>query len=345
MIIGILGGGQLGRMLALSGYPLGLSFKIYSPEKNPCAAQVASHFQADYQDKKKLKEFAKQVDLITYEFENIPVETVDSLKKLVPIFPSSQALLVSQDRLSEKKFFNSLKIPTPNFALIDSQQSLSEQVKVLGRPCVLKTRRMGYDGKGQFVIRAEGDVKKAWQTLSKFSSGLILEQFIPFDREISVLAVRSRNGEIAFYPLVQNIHREGILRTSLAPAPRSKELEKQAHHYAKSILKKLNYVGVLAIEFFVCKNNLIANEMAPRVHNSGHWTIEGAQISQFENHLRAILGLPLGSTGVRGQVKMENIIGKLPKREKILSQKSTHLHLYGKSEAPGRKLGHVTVVK
>ncbi len=341
MIVGILGGGQLGRMLALAGHPLGLQFRFFDSSTALPVKSIAETFIGPYEDFNLLKKFAKGLDLVTYEFENVPVEAVRYLETLLPVFPSSQALEISQDRLHEKTLFQHLKIPTPKFKAIHSREELIQAVRELGYPCLLKTRRLGYDGKGQFLIKTKKDTQKAWERLGK--TPLILEQFIKFKRELSILAVRSKKGLCTFYPLVENHHREGILHHSLAPAPKvSRKLQSLAQTYAKRILKKLNYTGVLAIEFFQCGDQLIANEMAPRVHNSGHWTLEGAETSQFENHLRALLGLPLGSTRVVGHSVMYNLIGRLPPLGKILKIPGTHLHLYGKTPKEGRKLGHVT---
>lgn len=338
MKIGILGGGQLGRMLALAGYPLGLRFRALDPSPDAPAGDLAALVVADYSNQEALEKFAADVDVMTYEFENVPVESVRFLR--LPIYPPAKALEVSQDRLTEKSFFQSLGIPTPPFASVDSEEDLEIAVEQIGLPAVLKTRRMGYDGKGQFVIRERSEVARVWES----SPSLILEGFIAFERELSILAVRGRSGATALYPLTENHHRDGILRLSLAPAPGlSAELQAQAERYATKILEALNYVGVLAIELFQRQGELLANEMAPRVHNSGHWTIEGAVTSQFENHLRAILGWPLGSTDPLGHCAMLNLIGETPKIEEVLQIPGAHLHLYGKAPRPGRKLGHITL--
>lgn len=340
MKIGILGGGQLGRMLALAGYPLGLRFRALDPSPDAPAGDLAALVVADYSNQEALGEFAADVDVMTYEFENVPVESVRFLAERLPIYPPAKALEVSQDRLTEKSFFQSLGIPTPPFASADSEEDLERAIEQIGLPAVLKTRRMGYDGKGQFVIRERSEVARVWES----SPSLILEGFIAFERELSILAVRGRSGATALYPLTENHHRDGILRLSLAPAPGlSAELQAQAERYATKILEALNYVGVLAIELFQRQGELLANEMAPRVHNSGHWTIEGAVTSQFENHLRAILGWPLGSTDPLGHCAMLNLIGETPKIEEVLQIPGAHLHLYGKAPRPGRKLGHITL--
>jgi len=340
--LGILGGGQLGYMLALAGYPLGLHFRFLDPSPEAPVGRIAQRVTADYTDHAALEKFANGLELVTYEFENVPVEAAEFLAHRVPVYPSPAALEAAQDRIAEKTLFRNLNIRTTEFLPVARPSDFDAAVKQLGLPAVLKTSRMGYDGKGQWILRTAEDVAKANSELPKVA--LILERFVPFRRELSVLAVRSRNGETAFYPLVENHLRSGILRLSLAPAP-SLELpiQRAAEEVARRVLESLKYVGVLAIEFFEHDGRLLANEMAPRVHNSGHWTIEGAVTSQFENHLRAVLGLPLGSTGAAGHCAMINLIGDLPEPSEVLSVSDTHLHFYGKVPRPGRKLGHVTV--
>jgi 5-(carboxyamino)imidazole ribonucleotide synthase len=341
--VGILGAGQLGRMLALAGYPLGLQFRFLDPAAGSPAGQMAEHQVGDYLDPAARQRFAEGLDLITYEFENVPVEAAEAFQKLgVSVYPPSSALETAQDRLIEKSAFRDLGIPVPGFAAVNSREELEKHAAEFGFPCVLKTRRMGYDGKGQVVLRNPSDLDTAWNALG--GSPLILEEFIPFQRELSILSVRGRNGETAFYPLVENHHREGILRLSLAPAPGiTPNLQARAESYAQKMLDKLDYVGVLAIELFERDNEFIVNEMAPRVHNSGHWTIEGAETSQFENHLRAVCGMPLGAPKLVGCSAMVNLIGTLPDREAVLAIPGAHLHLYGKEPRHGRKIGHITV--
>jgi 5-(carboxyamino)imidazole ribonucleotide synthase len=342
MQVGILGGGQLGRMLALAGYSLGLRFRTLDLSSEAVAGHVSELMAADFNDTDALKRFARGLDVVTYEFENVPVDTARFLNRRLPVFPPPEALEAAQDRLTEKRFFERLGIPTPTFTAVDGWDDLKNALNDVGLPAVLKTRRFGYDGKGQVVIRKTEDVSQAWQSLGGVP--LILEGFVAFDREVSILAVRSRNGETAFYPLVENHHREGILRLSLCPAPRAtSELQREAEAYARAALEALNYVGVLAIEFFERDGHLLANEMAPRVHNSGHWTIEGAETSQFENHLRAILGWPLGSTVPVGYAAMVNLIGTIPDLRSVLATDIAHLHHYGKAPRPFRKLGHITL--
>lgn len=342
MTIGILGGGQLGYMLALAGYPLGLHFRFLDPSPEAPVGRIAQRVTADYTDQAALEKFSSGLELVTYEFENVPVEAANFLAERVSVYPPPAALEAAQDRLAEKNLFRKLGIATAEFAAVSNSVELDAALKTLGLPAVLKTSRMGYDGKGQWILRTAQDVAKAKSEMPR--AKFILERFVPFSRELSVLAVRSRNGETAIYPLVENHHRSGILRLSLAPAPRlDSSIQRAAENVAHRVLESLKYVGVLAIEFFEYQRELLANEMAPRVHNSGHWTIEGAVTSQFENHLRAVLGLPLGSTGLTGHCAMLNLIGDLPESAEVLAVPDAHFHLYGKSPRPGRKLGHVTL--
>lgn len=342
MSIGILGGGQLGYMLALAGYPLGLRFRFLDPSPEAPVGRIAPRVTGDFSDRAALEKFAHGLEVVTYEFENVPVDAVHFLAKKVSVFPPPGALEAAQDRLREKQLFEKLSIATTEFASVPASSDLDLALKKVGLPAVLKTRRMGYDGKGQWLLRTQEDVRMAKDGLPRLP--FIAERLVPFTRELSVLAVRGKAGETAFYPLVENHHRNGILRLSLAPAPGvGPEIQKAAEDAARKVLESLQYVGVLAIEFFECDGKLLANEMAPRVHNSGHWTIEGAVTSQFENHLRAINGFPLGSTTPIGASAMINLIGELPVSAQVLAIPSAHLHLYGKEPRPGRKLGHVTL--
>jgi 5-(carboxyamino)imidazole ribonucleotide synthase len=356
--IGILGGGQLGYMLALAGYPLGLHFRFFDPSPEAPVGRIASRVTAEFSDEAALEKFANGLELVTYEFENVPAAAVRFLAERVSVFPPPAALEAAQDRLREKHLFLKLGIPTTEFAPVADRQALDTAVKKVGLPAMLKTCRMGYDGKGQWLLRTAEDVARAENELPPASSGavaypdsdasreaaFILERFVPFTRELSVLAVRARTGETAVYPLVENHHRGGILRLSLAPAPRLEPaIQRAAEEAARSVFDQLQYVGVLAIEFFEHDGRLLANEMAPRVHNSGHWTIEGALTSQFENHLRAVMGLPLGSKHAIGSSAMLNLIGELPDSADVLAIRDAHLHLYGKSPRAGRKLGHITL--
>lgn len=341
--IGILGAGQLGRMLALAGIPLDLQFRFLDPAPNSPAAQLAEQIVAPFSDDLALARFASGLELVTFEFENVPVETVEKLSKLLPVRPGARALHTAQDRLNEKDLCSKLKISTPVFAAVGSESELNAAVQLVGVPSMLKTRRLGYDGKGQAVVQNPSDALAAWKALSEMPS--ILEAFVKFDRELSLLSVRSENGEIAFYPLVENVHVRGILRKSIAPAPRvTAALQEQAQDIARRVLEETHYVGLLAIEFFEEKGKLLFNEMAPRVHNTGHWTIEGAETSQFENHLRAITAAPIGSTKTRGFSCMLNFIGAIPDKEQLLKIPGCHVHLYGKEPRPARKVGHCTLL-
>jgi 5-(carboxyamino)imidazole ribonucleotide synthase len=349
--IGILGGGQLGYMLALAGYPLGLHFRFFDPSPEAPVGRIASRVTADFGDEAALEKFANGLELVTYEFENVPVDAVRFLAERVPVLPSAKALEVAQDRINEKTLFRELGIPTTEFEPVGGRDDLDAAVKKIGLPAILKTCRMGYDGKGQWHLRTPDDVARAKSelptaTTQSASNGIpyILEKFVPFTRELSVIAVRARTGETAVYPLVENHHRGGILRLSIAPAPHlDPSIQRSAEQAARAVFDELEYVGVLAIEFFEQAGKLLANEMAPRVHNSGHWTIEGALTSQFENHLRAVVGLPLGSTLPIGCSAMLNLIGETPDAAEVLAVRDAHLHLFGKSPRAGRKLGHVTL--
>ncbi len=329
-------------MLALAGYPLGLHFRFLDPSPEAPVGRIANRVTSDFNDQQALEKFSHGLEVVTYEFENVPVAAARFLAERVPVYPPEIALEEAQDRLREKRLFRRLEIPTTEFAAIAKREDLDTAVKQVGLPAMLKTCRMGYDGKGQWLLRTVEDVEKARVEMPDVP--LILEKFVPFTRELSILGVRARGGEIAFYPLIENHHRGGILRLSLAPAPNlAASLQQEAEHAARKVLETLEYVGVLCIEFFEIGGRLLANEMAPRVHNSGHWTIEGAVTSQFENHLRAILGMPLGSTAAVGVSAMINLIGEIPESAEVLHVSNAHLHLYGKEPRVGRKLGHVTV--
>lgn len=343
--VGILGGGQLARMLALSGAPLGLRFLVMDTEADACAGQFAPLLVGDYRDHSALAEFAERVDVATFDFENVPAESAEWLAARVPVFPNPRALGVAQDRLVEKNLFRSLGIPVGDYAAVATCSELEAEVARIGGACILKTRRLGYDGKGQFRIKSADHIGAAWQALGAqaASVGLIVEAFIPFQRELSVVAVRGRDGEFRCWPLTENWHVDGVLSASLAPASVDAGLAAQAFDHAQRLAESLDYVGVFALELFCHDGALLANEMAPRVHNSGHWTIEGAETSQFENHLRAVLGLPLGSTTMLGHACMLNWVGQLPERSAALAEPSGHWHDYGKLPRSGRKVGHATL--
>ena len=340
--IGVLGAGQLARMLALAGIPLGFKFLYVDPSHSSPASWLGEQIVAPFEDATALQKLADSSDLITYEFENIPVSVVRKLAHTRSVFPPPIALESSQDRLLEKQFFNQHGIDTAPFYPVDDQPSLEQAIAVLKLPLILKTRRFGYDGKGQFLVKSLEDAITAFNQLGQ--KGIIAEGFVKFDRELSCIAVRGIDGATFFYPLVENFHHEGILRLSLAPAQvHATDLNLQASAQVGRILQALDYVGILAVEFFEKEGKLIANEMAPRVHNSGHWTIEGAETSQFENHIRAVAGLPLGDPKPRGFSAMINIIGSMPDAAKVLQIPGAHLHDYGKEPRSGRKLGHLTI--
>ncbi len=343
--VGILGGGQLARMMVLAGAPMGLRFELFDPAADACGAQVAPLQVAAFDDEAALAAFAARVDVVTFDFENVPARSAKFLAERVPVHPNPDALAVAQDRLSEKTLFQSLGIPLPPFADIRSRDELAAKVAEFGMPCIVKTRRLGYDGKGQFRIRSAADIDAAWDTLGSQveKTGLILEGFVAFDREVSVVAVRGLDGEFRAWPITGNWHVNGVLSASLAPAQLSAAQHEAAIGYARALAERLDYVGVFALELFCRGDELLANEMAPRVHNSGHWTIEGSETSQFDNHLRAVLGLPLGDTRMLGHACMLNWIGQMPDANAVLGQAGGHWHDYGKQARDGRKVGHATL--
>jgi len=340
--VAVLGGGQLGRMLGLAAVPLGVACRFLDPSPDAPAAAVGDLVVGALDDEAALDEVARGADVVTYEWEGVPAPSARHLAAGgLLVRPGDRPLEVSQDRLVEKDAFRALGIDTPQYHAVSSREELDEAIQAVGLPAVLKTRRGGYDGKGQFVLRELADANAAWSELGGLA--LVLEAFVPFDRELSVIAVRSHDGVVACWPVVENEHRDGILHVTRAPAGLS-ELEARARDIAVALLDELDHVGVLAIELFDVNGSLLANEFAPRVHNSGHWTIEGAVTSQFENHLRAVLGLPLGATDARGVAAMVNCVGTMPDVTAVLAVPDAHLHDYGKAPRPGRKLGHITVV-
>jgi 5-(carboxyamino)imidazole ribonucleotide synthase len=337
--IGILGAGQLGRMLALAGTPLDFEFVFLDPAAEACAAPLGEHIHADYLDEKALAEFCSRIDVATYEFENVPAACAAFVAARKPLLPHPRALEVGQDRLSEKRLFDTLRIAVPPYAPVATRAELDAAAARIGFPCVLKTRRLGYDGKGQAVLRSSADVAGAWERLGR--QPLLLEGFVAFEREISCIGVRGKAGDVAFYPVAENVHHDGILRTSIPRA--SDPLQRAAEAATRAVMDELAYTGVLAFEFFVAGGKLLGNEIAPRVHNSGHWTIDGAVCSQFENHLRAVAGLPLGSTAMRGPSAMVNFIGSVPDLARLAKIPQLHVHLYGKAAKPSRKIGHANL--
>lgn len=341
MNVGVLGGGQLAQMLAQAGAPLDIEFMFLSPEVEACAAGFGRHLCAEYEDKNAQEELVEWADVVTYEFENIPLAAVQSLEQRVAVLPSAKALGMARDRLLEKRGFRRLGIPTAEFATVDTAGDLEEAISRVGFPAILKTRTEGYDGKGQAVLRVSADMNGAWERVG--ARPCILEGMVSFEREISIIAARGRGGDMVFYPLSENHHREGILRLSLSRP--GDPMQGPAERAVRHILEDLDYVGVLSLELFQANNRLYANEMATRVHNTGHWTIEGARTSQFENHVRAICGLPLGSTDITSPSAMVNLIGRLPAEADIRQVRGAVPHFYGKAERPGRKVGHVTLCR
>jgi 5-(carboxyamino)imidazole ribonucleotide synthase len=342
MKIGILGAGQLGMMLAEAGGRLGYTFRFMDPASDIPARGMGEHHCQRYEDVEGMESFIPGLDVITYEFENVPVMTARWMAERVPVYPPAEGLRVAQDRLFERDFFKAQGIPSAPYADFFFRDEFEEALRRIGFPCVLKTRRFGYDGKGQRVIRDQEQAEAAFKDLHGIP--LFLEGFVPFERELSIIAVRSRPGECRFYPLVENHHREGILRLTIAPAQGvDPALQQMAERHARAVMESLDYCGVLAIEFFEKDGALLVNEMAPRVHNSGHWSIEGAVTSQFENHIRAVTGADLGETACVGASAMVNVIGEHIPDGALEGLSGIHQHDYGKSARRGRKLGHFTV--
>jgi len=341
MRVGIIGAGQLGQMLGFAAQRLGITCRFLDPAERPPAADAGDVIRRPFDDADALAELAADCDVVTYEFENVPVEALLAIAGRVPVFPPPDALRSAQDRLAEKRLFDELQIPLPRYRAVDSLDDLRAAVEAIGLPLVLKTRRFGYDGKGQYLVKTAGDVDDAWGELG--GAALIAEEWLDFDYEVSAIGARSPGGDFVMYSLTHNEHAAGILRRSRAPVD-APALEEQARAYMKAMLERLDYVGVLALELFVVGDRLLANEFAPRVHNSGHWTIEGAATSQFENHLRAVTNQPLGPTACRGHAGMLNLIGDIPQAARQLGIPGCWLHDYGKRPREGRKLGHITVV-
>jgi 5-(carboxyamino)imidazole ribonucleotide synthase len=339
MKIGVLGAGQLARMIALAGYPLGVEFIVLDPSPDACSMPLCEHLLGNYDDQQLLAELAERADVVTYEFENVPAVVAKFLADHTTVHPDPKALAVAQDRLIEKNFLRELGIPTPSYAAVDSLEELQQAMTEIGWPAILKSRTQGYDGKGQSVLRSPDDLEAAWALLQGVPA--IVEGFVRFDREVSIIAARNVSGESVFYPLSENLHRGGILRVS--ECREHDPMQALAENYISKLIEALNYVGVLALELFEVDGTLMANEFAPRVHNSGHWTIEGSETSQFENHVRAILDLPLGSTKPVGHSAMVNFIGGLPQTEALLAIPFSHVHLYAKAPRMGRKVAHVTI--
>lgn len=341
-LVAVLGGGQLGRMLGLAGVAMGVDLRFLDPVTEAPAGAVGPLVVGALDDLDAVDAVAAGATVVTYEWEGVPADSARHATRHAPVLPGARALEVAQDRVVEKDTLRSVGIDVAAYLAVDERADLERAVAELGLPAVLKTRRGGYDGKGQRVLRTAGDVDDAWDALGGVS--LVLESLVPFTRELSVVAVRAHDGSTACWPLVENRHVDGILHTTIAPAPGlTAELQRAGAELAVRLLDELDYVGVLAIELFEHDGRLLANEIAPRVHNSGHWTIEGATTSQFENHLRAVLGWPLGSTDARGAAAMVNCLGSMPDPAVVLTVDGAHLHDYAKEPRPGRKVGHVTV--
>ncbi len=343
--VGILGAGQLARMLAQAGKPLSLEFIFLDPARDACAAELGEHICADWDDEDALMKLGQRADVITFDFENVPESSASLIESLCPVYPPPRALFKSQDRLREKTMMQELGIPVAPFHPVASRPDLVAAVEKTGLPCVLKTRRFGYDGKGQAVLRFQEDMERAWQVLGDHE--LICEAFISFEAECSIIAARGKDGQTVFWPLTRNLHRQGVLAISMAPAF-DRQLQASAEDLIQRLLDHLDYTGVMALELFLKDGELLANEFAPRVHNSGHWSIDAACTSQFENHLRAICGLPLGETHNESHVVMFNLLGEMPRcaHQQPAGQNArtgVHWHDYHKTARAGRKIGHVTV--
>lgn len=338
MRVGILGNGQLARMLALAGKPLGLDFVFYSANPDGCADVLGDNYYGELTDLDSLQSFIDQVDVITFENENIPQATMDAIPA-DKIFPPTVSVLTAQDRLLEKQFIEKLDIKLAQYYVINSEDGLKQAFEKNNNPLVVKTRRDGYDGKGQARVYGKEDINPAWNQLKEHD--LIAESFVDFNREVSMVATRSQSGEIRFYPITENVHNDGILHTSTVL--KNDPVQAIAEDYTQRLMQALDYVGTLSFEFFDCNGELYANEFAPRVHNSGHWSIDGASCSQFENHLRAICNLPLGATDALHNSIMINIIGEQPTLSSLLDLSHLHLHDYQKQPRPGRKIGHMTI--
>jgi len=340
MKIAFLGGGQLAMMMADAGQLLGDSFSFLDPNADSCAGKSGDLLVADYSDPAALSQLAATADIASYEFENVDVEAVLQLQEKLPVYPGVDALKACQDRLAEKQLLQQLDIPLADFAEVNSRIDLLAAIGKIGYPAVLKTRRMGYDGKGQVLLKVPEDLERAWHKLGDYP--LILEAFVDFNNEGSMIAARAQNGDIVYYPMSWNIHLQGVLAVSFSPWYAA-ELQQQAEALVRRILEHFNYVGVLTLELFNCDGHLVANEIAPRVHNSGHLTIEGSACSQFENHIRAISGRTLGSTQSQQVSVMLNWLGEIPDHGQLLELPGIYLHDYGKQARPGRKLGHTTI--
>lgn len=341
--LGIVGGGQLGRMLALAAAPLGVECRFVDPSPEAGARVAATQIEAQFDNIDALHDLAEWSDVVTFEFENVPAPALEAIAAHATLAPPPRSLEVSQDRLAEKQLFESLGLPVAPYRAVDSFEDLKQAIAEVGTPSILKTRRLGYDGKGQTRLTSPEDAEHAWHALKGAPS--VLEGLVDFTREVSMIVVRSRDGGGTWYPLTENVHEGGILRRSTAPVAEFDDpVQTSAVNLAVSVADALEHVGVLTIELFDTVDGLVINEIAPRVHNSGHWTIEGCGSSQFENHVRAVIGLPTGSIGPVTPSVMINLIGGIPEAADVLAVPGAHLHLYDKEPRAGRKVGHVTVV-
>ena len=344
MRIGILGGGQLARMMALAGTPLGLRFRFFDTHADAPAGHVGELHVGSFEDHVAIDRFCADCDVITYEFENIPAHIVERIERLHKVLPGSQPLRIGQDRINEKTFFKSRGVDTHDFRAVSDRASFDAAIRDIGLPAVIKTTRMGYDGKGQGVAHTAHEAESLWTTLG--ASPLIVEKFVKFDRELSAIAVRSVQGEVRFYDWTHNTHRGGILRVSRAGVtPADPQAASRARETIAKAMSDMNYVGVMAVELFEVGGRLLFNESAPRVHNSSHWTMDGARCGQFENHCRAVAGLPLGDVTREHDCAMVNLIGRLPSIESVAAIQGAHIHYYGKAERAGRKVGHINIVR
>lgn len=356
MKIGVLGGGQLGRMMAIAGYPLGIEFGLYDPTTDACGGQVASLYSDAFEVTDALKKFVDEHDVFTYEFENVPLELAEYIAQRKPLYPGKDALYYSQHRLREKQLFVDLGVPVTKFSKVDDRASLLAAGDQVGFPFILKTTTLGYDGKGQYRVMSKDELAELADKLFPESgeacqdtnyagvNEYIAEAFVNFSRELSIISVRDQQGNCQFYSPAENDHRDGILHLSVAPAQNlTDDKLSNLQGYAQKLLEKLDYVGVLSIEFFETEDGLVVNEFAPRVHNSGHWSMEGCVTGQFENHIRACAGLPLGMTNNRSVSAMYNLVGHDVDR-KIMAEEDVHVHWYGKSIKPKRKVGHVNIL-
>ncbi len=340
-VLGVMGGGQLGRMLAMAAARLGVRTRVFDPSAEACAGDVAELVVGAYDNEGALARFCEGLDAATVEFENVPIDAVTFVQDRVPFYPNARSIAQAQDRLHEREAFRKAGLQTPRDGAVTNEQEIEVALRAMGSPAILKSRRFGYDGKGQAWIREPSDVPGAWERIGQRAA--LLDEAVSFQRELSLVMVRGRTGEVRHYAATENVHVDGILHTSRAPAEVDASALNNLRQSVEAMLSSLDYVGVVAVEVFDCNGQYLVNEFAPRVHNSGHWTIEGAVTSQFENHVRAVMGLPLGSTDSRGHAGMVNLIGTVGEFKQQLACEGAQFHAYGKLPRDGRKVGHVTV--